>query len=374
MGLVNSSLLDAEAPRPVRPLGFKKLSDVEAEEVNWLWWPYIPAGMITLLEGDPGVGKSWITCDLAARVSRGLAFPSEGPEQRLPPQRVLMLSAEDGLGNTVRPRVEALGGDLENILVSDEPFTLSADGVDRMAAAMVKAAATIVFLDPIVAYLGGKVDMYRSNEVREVMSRLNKAARDTKCAIVLVRHLRKTAAGMKRSKGENAIYNGNGSIDFVAAVRSVMQVGEDEEGGKFVAHIKHNLSVKGDTLGFDFEGEGATGRAGVFRWTGKKQGPRGKPGNAKLGGAREFLLSALAEGPRPAGEVIAEALESEIKERTLNAAKVGLVKSVRTSEGWSWELTDHARPPSDPELEEIVEQARARMKELSHLGSAGGQG
>ena len=134
-----------------------------------------------------------------------------------------------------------MGGNLENIFVSDEFFTLDKQGVLDMEELMRISAATIVFLDPIVAYLGQKMDMYRANEVREVMAGLSHIAKTTGSAIVAVRHLRK-------AQGGKAIYSGMGSIDFTAAARSVIQVDETKSGTRYLYHAKHNLTPKGDNL------------------------------------------------------------------------------------------------------------------------------
>ena len=344
---------------PVRKeIGFKLLQDVEREDVKWLWYPYIPAGKITLIEGDPGQGKSWITCSLAADISAGRSLP--GQKHPLPPQNVLMLSSEDGLGDTVRPRIEDMGGDLTRVFVSDDYFTLDKDGVASMEDLMRKVSATIVFMDPIVAYMGGKIDMHRANEVRELMAALDKSARNTGSAIVAVRHLRK-------AQGGKAIYSGIGSIDFTAAARSVLQVMETEGGTKYLYHAKHNLTPKGESLAYKidntFHWEGVLSNEEVEKKVSKK--PKAQAD------AEAFLIEFLKDGPRPALDVREAAGVKGISQQSIQRAKTGIAYSKKIGSGeWMWFLEGQEGKVSVVETkveqistlpDDILEEARARL-------------
>lgn len=314
-----------------KPIKFHTLADVEAEEVKWLWYPYIPAAKLSILEGDPGQGKSWITCALAADLSAGRPLP--GQKAALPPQRVLMLSAEDGLGDTVRPRVEAMAGNLGNIFVSDDNFILDSHGVKEMTDLMKSVSATIVFMDPIVAYLGSKVDMHRSNEVRSVMAAMAAAARESGTAIVAVRHLRKGGSDGKVGK---AIYSGIGSIDFTAAVRSVMQVQETKGGTKFLYHAKHNLTPKGESLAYRLVDD-------RLEWTGpltveEESTRKVSQKSLRVAEAEEFLVAVLKDGPVASVEVEKFAAAAGIAQQTLQRAKKGVAFSRKGPEGWYWYL------------------------------------
>lgn len=316
-----------------KPLSVKALSEIPLEDVQWLWYPYIPAGKLTILEGDPGQGKSWITCALAADLSVGRMLP--GQNRPLPPQRVLMLSAEDGLGDTVRPRVEAMGGDLSKVFVSDDSFYLDAQGIKDMSELMKAVSATIVFMDPIVAYLGNKVDMHRANEVRPVMKALADAAMESGSAIVAVRHLRKGGSDGKTGK---AIYSGIGSIDFTAAVRSVVQVQETKGGTKFMYHAKHNLTPKGDSIAYRLI-------ENRFEWTGVLTGDEDSDRkhtvatkSLRIQEAEEFLVGYLKDGPKPSTEVEQAAATAGVALQTLQRAKKGIAYSRKTKEGWLWYL------------------------------------
>lgn len=341
---------------PVKPpmsLKFFQLEQVEKEDVKWLWYPYIPAGKLTLLEGDPGQGKSWITCSLAADISVGRPLP--GQSTGGPPQNVLMLSAEDGLGDTVRPRIEAMNGDLSRIFVSDAFFVLDKEGIGAMVDTMKKTAATIVFLDPIVAYLGGKLDMHRANEVRQIMAALGEAARETGSAIVAVRHLRK-------AQGAKAIYQGIGSIDFTAAARSVLQVMETKGGTKYMFHAKHNLTPKGESVAYKLEGD-------KFIWEGilDDTADENKPVNKKskaIATAERFLLDTLKDGPVAASELHERASLAGVSIQSIQRAKAGIAYSKKTSDGWAWYLEGqegHVAPAPEQLPAEILAEARARL-------------
>lgn len=353
------------APRGPRPINFHRLSDVEPEEVQWLWYPYIPAAKLTLIEGDPGQGKSFMTAALAADLSAGRKLP--GMKEALPPQRILMLSAEDGLGDTIRPRVEAMNGNMQNIFVSDDYFILDEIGIKEMEELMKTTAATIVFMDPIVAYMGAKVDMHRANEVRGLMTALSDAAKRTGTAVVAVRHLRKAAVNGGKTK---AIYSGIGSIDFTAAVRSVLQVQETQSGKKFMYHAKHNLTPKGASLAYSI------GEDGAFHWEGELSEDEAatrkgaQPINRipkAVADAQRFLYGLLRDGPQPSALVHSAAAERGISEQALNRAKPGFVYSYKEGQIWLMNLREreglnghiHGKP-GDLEIDKLVAEALAR--------------
>ena len=231
-------------PETTEPLPLRSIAQVELKEIEWLWCPYIPRNKLTLLEGDPGEGKSWITLAIAADVSRG--------KLGINPADVLIASAEDDLGDTIRPRLEELGADVERVFPIEETFALgSKKGSNDEAFSLLETHISekrpaLVIIDPLVAYLGSGVDMHRQNETRPVMARLANLAAKYHCAFLLVRHIRKEQG--------KALYRGIGSIDFTAAVRSVMLAGhaEDDEGKieRAVIHIKCNVAPLGEPLGY----------------------------------------------------------------------------------------------------------------------------
>lgn len=313
---------------------------VQEEEIKWLWYPYIPFGKVTTLDGDPGIGKSWISCAIASALTTGTPLP--GQKTPLPPQRVLMLSAEDGIEDTLLRRTRVLGADLSRIAGVDNFFFLNEQGLIDMAGLMSDFAAAFVIIDPITAFMGEKRDMNKANEVRGLMAPLGQLAQRSGAAIVVVRHLRKGGAGDK------AIYRGLGSIDGIAAVRSGLLAEETQDGRLAVFHIKSNLARKGLPI------EYALGED-TFEWKGFLQHQE-KPGKAVSStpkaykAAKDFLRSSLAQGPMGALLMEKKAEEMGISLRTLSRAKSGLVRSVKTPEGWVWELLPGmSAVPSEPE-------------------------
>jgi RecA-family ATPase len=168
------------------------MADVRPETVSWLWHPYIARGKLTILEGDPGLGKSWLTCALAAGVSRGRGLPGAEPFE---PGHVLMLSAEDGLGDTLRPRLDAVGADVSRVFALAEPMTFDTAGLIYLEAVILKYSPSLVVIDPLFAFTGGKVDIHRSNECRAISAPLAAIAERCGCALVAVRHLGKSRGG-----------------------------------------------------------------------------------------------------------------------------------------------------------------------------------
>ena len=200
---------------PAAPVPMICMRNVEQTEVSWLWYPYIPFGKLTILQGNPGEGKTYFAMQLAAACTTGKALPNMTP---LEPFNVIYQTAEDGLGDTVKPRLINAGADLNRVLVIDDselPLTLSDERIER---AIVENQAHLLIIDPIQAFLGADVDMNRANEVRPIFRKLGDIAHRHACAIILIGHLNK-------SVGTQSTYRGLGSIDMTAAVRSLLFIG-----------------------------------------------------------------------------------------------------------------------------------------------------
>jgi hypothetical protein len=283
-----------QSPQSDASLAIVKMIDVEREEVEWLWEPYIPLKKLTLLEGDPGIGKSWITAALACAVSRGRGLPGIGA---FAPGNVLMLSAEDGLADTLRPRLDAMGADVGRIFALNQPLTFDEVGLLSLAEALIKHRPRLLTVDPLFAYTGG-TDIHRANECRTVTARLALVAEKGGCAIFGVRHL-----GKSRGMG-HALNAGIGSIDLLAAARSVLLAGKDpdDEKNRAIAQIKNNLAPHGPAIGFTLEG-------GEFSWTGESD----------LTSAR-LLSYAPSESERPALDEACEFLRDELGECDVDVA------------------------------------------------------
>lgn len=220
------------------------MSEIEAEEVQWLWYPYIPFGKVTIIQGDPGEGKTTFVLALIALLTTGQALPE--CEDAADPINVIYQTAEDGLADTIKPRLLAAEADCSRVLVIDESQQELTLSDERLEAAISETGARLLVLDPLQAYLGGDVDMHRANEVRPIMKRLASMAERTGCAVILIGH-------MNKAQGTKASYRGLGSIDFRAAARSVLVVGrmKDEPTMRVVAQDKNSLAPEGRSIAFE---------------------------------------------------------------------------------------------------------------------------
>jgi hypothetical protein len=227
------------------PVG-KLLSEVEPEPVEWLWPRRILRGKITVLDDDPDNGKSVLTTDLAARVTAGLDLPDGTPPEAA---GAVLLSAEDGAADTIRPRFDAAGGDPTSacLLGYEDPFLIPGD-MPELERAVRQVRAALVVIDPIMAFLSDDVNANRDQDVRRALAPLKQMAERTGAAVVLVRHLNKTPGG-------NPLYRGGGSIGFIGAARSGMVVGRhpDDEELRVLAGQKSNLSLAPESLAYRIE-------------------------------------------------------------------------------------------------------------------------
>ena len=292
-----------------------RMSDVELTPVEWLWKPYLPFGKLSVLQGNPGEGKTYFAMHLAAACTNGKLLPNM---ERMEPFNVIYQTAEDGLGDTVKPRLIEAGADLNRVLViddSDVQLTLSDEQIEK---AIVENNARLVIIDPIQAYLGADVDMNRANEVRPIFMRLGQVAQRTGCAILLIGHLNK-AAGMQ------SLQRGLGSIDIAAAVRSVMFIGKlkHDPTMRILTHEKSSLAPPGVSLAFSLGDEGG------FRWVGEYDITADEmlsgiepQRETKTQQAKDLICALLAGGKQVFSEDIDKAaLERGIPGRTVRDAK-----------------------------------------------------
>lgn len=309
-----------------------KMSEVESQTVEWLWYPFIPYGKLTIIQGDPGDGKTTLVLNIAAKLSNGEGLDNEMKVHE--PVSIIYQTAEDGLADTVKPRLELAGADCEKISVIDESDKSLSMIDDRLEQALIKTGARVLILDPIQAYLGGGMDMNRANEARDMTKRLGVLAEKYKCAILLIGH-------MNKASGNKAAYRGMGSIDFFAVARSVLLVGrvEGEPNIRAVVQIKNNLAVFGHPKGFELSEKG-------FNWLGDYE----ITADEVLGGiapkANKFeqaksMLRELAETSNAiqSNEIFEMARELGISKRTLENAKKELgIKAKKINNTWYWEL------------------------------------
>ena len=292
-----------------------RMSDVELTPVEWLWKPYLPFGKLSVLQGNPGEGKTYFAMHLAAACTNGKLLPNM---ERMEPFNVIYQTAEDGLGDTVKPRLIEAGADLDRVLViddSDVQLTLSDERIEK---AIIENNARLVIIDPIQAYLGANVDMNRANEVRPIFMRLGQVAQRTGCAILLIGHLNK-AAGMQ------SLQRGLGSIDIAAAVRSVLFIGKlkHDPTMRILTYEKSSLAPPGASLAFSLGDEGG------FRWVGEYDITADEmlsgiepQRETKTQQAKDLICTLLAGGKQVLSEDIDRAaLERGIPGRTVRDAK-----------------------------------------------------
>jgi len=319
----------------------KLLSEVKPERVEWLWPRRIPKGKITVLDGDPDNGKSVLTTDLAARVTAGLDLPDGTPTEAA---GTVIVSAEDGASDTIRPRFDAAGGDPTRacLLGDEEPFAIP-DDIPRLERAVRQVGAALVVIDPIMAFLSGDVNSNRDQDVRRALTPLKQMAERTGAAVVLVRHLNK-------SPGGNPLYRGGGSIGIIGAARSGMVVGPhpDSDELRVLAGQKNNLSLPPRSLAYRIKTAHNGAARIVYRGFSEATAaqllrvPEDEEEKSALSEAKEFLLAELKPRPVSANAIKKSAREGDISERTLRRAKQILgVRSEKESDGsWTWSLPD----------------------------------
>ncbi len=331
------------------------LSAVKPEQVTWLWPGRIPFGKLTILDGDPGLGKSALTIDLAARVSRGSAMPLEAHGVARRPAGVVLLSAEDGVADTIVPRLLAAGGDPARVLSvttiiegENERGVTLPDDLPWLRAAILRVKAGLVVVDPVMAFFGSRTDTHRDQDCRRALHPIARLAEETGAAVLVVRHLNKGAGG-------NPLYRGGGSIGFIGAARSALLVARDPDdpNRRVVASMKSNLAALPASLAFALEATGDTVRVG---WIGEcayaAASLLGVAASDKdrsaLEEAKDWLLAELtdkdgAPQERHAAELLSDAHKVGISKETLRDAKLALKLTKRRigfghGGAWYWSL------------------------------------
>lgn len=312
------------------PLKLIRMNEVEATEIDWLWYPYIPYGKITVIQGDPGDGKTTCVLAIAAALTTGAALPES--KAAAEPMSVIFQTAEDGLGDTVKPRLVQSGADCERVIVIDESEKELSLSDIRIEQAITLTGAKLFILDPLQAYIGADVDMHRANEIRPVLKRISAVAEKTGCAVVVIGHLNK---GANKSQ-----YRGLGSIDIQAAARSVLTVGrvKGKPYTRAIVQGKNNLAPEGAAIGFELDP--ATG----FRWIGTLPVTIDEllsgimpERDSTYDRAVDFLKAELADGEKAAAFLFEKAASKEIQERTLRSAKQALaIPSFKRDKKWFW--------------------------------------
>ena len=309
------------------------MNDVEIEQVEWLWEGYIPVGKLTILQGDSGKGKTMAMLNLIAAFTTGrdLLDPPGSPQIR-EPINVIYQTAEDGLADTVKPRLVAAGADCSRVSVIDEGERMLSMTDERLIWAIRETDAGLVVLDPIQAYLGENVDMHRANEVRPRLKHLGDIAAVNSCGMVLIGHLNKKDSGKPE-------YRGLGSIDFTAAARSVILCAESprDRDVRVLASTKCSLTYPPDPVAFRLSKERGFEWEGTYDITAEELLQSTRVKGQKTIAAKEFLASELPEPGEyiPSTERMEKAKEKKIAEKTLrNAMKDLGITSHKEADRW----------------------------------------
>ena len=336
-------------------MAFMLMEDVVEEEVRWLWQGRIPFGKITLLDGDPGLGKSTILLDLAARLSRGERLP--GGDQH-PPMGTFLLMAEDGAADTIKPRLTNAGADMR--LIGHLPTLTDLEGnevlpeiplnLPEVENLLARCDARLVVVDPLLTYLGRGDDAHRAQDVMRALTPLAAFAERTGCAVVCLRHLTKAGAGTEVK------YRGQGSIGFIGVARSALFVAKDPDdpGRCIIASSKSNLGPPPPSLAYRLVN--MPNKASKVAWEGvverTAQDLADAPAQHKhsvLDGAVDFLRDLLADGePHRSKEIWREAAEAGHTRLTVRRA--GEVLGVKVDKervqngGWLWSLPGRQEP------------------------------
>lgn len=353
------------------PATVRTLADVPVERVAWLWPGYLPAGKLVVLDGDPSVGKSTCTNDLAARVTTGQAWPDGAANGG--PRDVLLLSAEDGLSDTIAPRLTAAGADLTRVHALLEVPSVGDDGSVRMVPPSLprdigtvegivrERGVALVVVDVLMAYLNGKVDSHRDQDVRGVLHLLAAMAERTGASVLLIRHLNKAA-------GASPLYRGGGSIGIIGAARAAYLIGRDPDDTdrRILACSKLNIGPEPASLAYRLVSDEALGCARIEWEDGPVDGmtaasllraPQDEDERTERDEAAEWLSEHLAAsgGSALANDVLRAAATVGVAKTTLHKARkrAGITSSkAGFSGGWTWALPaeDSAKVPKVPAL------------------------
>ena len=328
-----------------------RASDIRPVAVSWLWTSWLPVGKLVLLEGDPGCGKSSIAIDLAARLTSGSPMPTG---QGVDPAGVVILNAEDGIEDTVRPRLDAAGADCERIHLWDWQSVLPRlpDSTDWLADRIVEHDVKLVILDTLTTFLGSKVDSHRDQDVRRALIPLVKTASESGTAVLAVRHLNK-------GQQSSAMHRGMGSMAFTGLARAVWHAGpHPDEDAMVLAAVKNNLAQNAHAMRYRVSDRNG---APVVTWEGPCDlvaddlvaQPASTP--SAVTEAVEWLEEQLTGHEVPSTQLQQDAAEAGISHATYRRARkhLDVTSTRRADQHWS----SLPAQPAQHQVPEQVEQA-----------------
>lgn len=332
--LISEKINEIKALMPEDKIEIRKLSEYENTKIDWILDNLIPRGEITIVEGEGGVGKSTIVANFVAKFSVGAELPYS--QSVLKPLKILIISSEEHPSSVMKPRFEKLKANLDNIFFWDGHFALDFEGRLLLKKAIIENGIDVIVIDPIVSFLGAKINMNSATDVRSVLGPLVAMIRDLNCAAIIIRHFNKGHLGI-------ASHRGAGSVDFRNAARSVLQVIRGDGEDLFLGQEKNNLAPRqkiqrvkiGDGIvtwceQLDISIEELHQRL-AYRPTKNGRGDE----------AVSFLRKLLGDGPLPSREVELRAEESGISQRTLRRAKESLeIRASKVGDQWIVRLPD----------------------------------
>ena len=314
-----------------------RYSAVTEREVEWLWFPYIPCGKLTVLQGDPGEGKSTFIINVTALLTRGEPMP-DGYRSR-GPYRVVYQCAEDDIADMIKPRLIAAGADCDRVsFIQEDDGAITVDD-DRIEAAIRSEGAKMLVLDPFQAFLPQDADMQNAQKMRAILRKLSMIAAKTKCAVVLIGHMNKSVGGKN-------LYRGLGSIDIAAIARSVLMVerDQDEPHIRYVIPIKSSLAPEGPAVAFSLDAHYG------FSWLEPRENysiQESELCTSKCKRTELMLQRLLCDGEMESKEVFNRMEIAGVSRRTVQKAKKNLnIEAIRMNGAWYW------RFPSSPETSE----------------------
>jgi hypothetical protein len=327
-----------------------KASEVITKPVEWLWDKRIPKGKLTMFDGDPDVGKSVITMDLAARVSTGRTFPDGAPCEA---GNVLIVNVEDAKDDTIVPRLKAHGADLERITILDGMPTEDGvrlldlpEDVPSLEASVEHHEASLLVIDPVLTMLSG--DAYKDTEARKALTPLRDMAERTGITVVAVRHLNKNTS-------LSAIQRGGGNMGLIGVARAGAFFAHhpEQDGLRVMAPHKSNLAEKQPSLQYVVVGWAIDENIGRVEWKGTTEHDANSLATdnltpherTRLDEAKDFLYEELKDAPMWARAIYRDANDAGIAKRTLDSAKsVMRIRSEKVgTDGWQWSLPDEGR-------------------------------